>query len=150
MFGHTFSGNNSVPTVVMSTTTETESAADPNTTTVALHATGHVRDAMAQPHQTFTFEGDTLRDLLEKLFDEQPDLAEMLIAETEAEATTEGWAKPPENLPGTWHKNPEGEQTKPYARVLVNGKFNEVLDGFDTKIEDEDRVSLVYPFIFCC
>jgi len=134
----------------MSTTTDSESRTDPRTTTVALHATGHVRDAMDQPHQEFTFEGDTLRDLLEKLFDEQPGLAEMLVAETEAEATTDGWAKPPENLPGTWHKNPEGEQTKPYARVLVNGKFNEVLDGFDTKIADDDRVSLVYPFIFCC
>ncbi|GAB3313001.1 pterin cluster protein [Haloplanus rallus] len=134
----------------MSTTTDSEGRTDPRTTTVALHATGHVRDAMDQPHQEFTFEGHTLRDLLEKLFDEQPGLAEMLVAETEAEATTDGWAKPPENLPGTWHKNPEGEQTKPYARVLVNGKFNEVLDGFDTKIEDEDRVSLVYPFIFCC
>ncbi|WP_251330332.1 pterin cluster protein [Haloplanus pelagicus] len=134
----------------MSATTDAEGGAEPTGTTVALHATGHVRDAMTKPHQKFTFEGDTLRDLLETLFDEQPDLAEMLIAETEAEATTEGWAKPPENLPGTWHKNPEGEQTKPYARVLVNGKFNEVLDGFDTKIEDQDRVSLVYPFIFCC
>ncbi|MFB6102439.1 MAG: pterin cluster protein [Haloplanus sp.] len=134
----------------MSTTTETEGATETKTTTVALHATGHVRDAMERPHQEFSFEGDTLRDLLEALFDDRADLAEMLIAETEAEATTDGWAKPPENLPGKWHKNPEGEQTKPYARVLVNGKFNEVLDGFDTKIADGDRVSLVYPFIFCC
>jgi molybdopterin converting factor small subunit len=133
----------------MSTTTEVPTGADEETT-VALHATGHVRDAMEHPHQQFSFEGDTLRDLLEELFDRRPDLAEMLIAETEAEATTKGWAKPPENLPGTWHKNPEGEQTKPFARVLVRGKFNEVLDGFDTKIEDGDRVSLVYPFIFCC
>ena len=150
MFGHIFSDTNDVSIPVMSTTTETESTAETNTTTVHLRATGHVRDAMETPHQEFTFEGDTLRDLLEAFFEERPDLAEMLIAETEAEATTEGWARPPENLPGTWHKNPEGEQTKPYARVLVNGKFNEVLDGFDTRIEDGDRVSFVYPFIFCC
>jgi molybdopterin converting factor small subunit len=134
----------------MSTTTSSENQANPTTTTVKLHATGHVRTEVAEPHQEFSFEGDTLRDLLEEFFDQRPDLAEMLIAETDAEASTDGWAKPPENLPGTWHKNPEGEQTKPYARVLVNGKFNEVLDGFDTKIEDQDRVSLVYPFIFCC
>ncbi|WP_248896877.1 MoaD/ThiS family protein [Haloplanus halobius] len=133
----------------MSTTTDTESTT-PQTTTVALRATGHVRDAMETPQQEFTFEGDTLRDLLEEFFDQHPELAEMLIAETEAEASTSGWAKPPENLPGTWHKNPEGEQTKPFARVMVNGKFNEVLDGFDTKISDGDRVSFVYPFIFCC
>jgi len=134
----------------MSTTTGSESQTNPKTTTVKLHSTGHVRAEVAEPHQEFTFEGDTLRDLLEGFFDQRPDLAEMLIAETDAEASTDGWAKPPENLPGTWHKNPEGEQTKPYARVLVNGKFNEVLDGFDTKIEDGDRVSFVYPFIFCC
>ncbi|WP_299332956.1 MoaD/ThiS family protein [Haloplanus sp.] len=133
----------------MSTTTEAEVESTPGTT-VALHATGHVRARMDQPHQEFTFEGTTLRALLERLFDERPELAEMLVAETEAEATTTGWAEPPENLPGRWHKNPEGEQTKPYARVLINGKFNEVLDGFDTEIEDGDRVSLVYPFIFCC
>ncbi|MFB6255234.1 MAG: MoaD/ThiS family protein [Haloplanus sp.] len=134
----------------MSTTTESETTTDGTTTTVHLHATGHIRDAMKQPHRKFTFEGSTLRDLMEAFLDERPDLAEMLIAETEAEATTAGWADPPENLPGTWHKNPEGEQTKPYARVLVNGKFNELLDGFDTRIEDGDRVSFVYPFIFCC
>jgi molybdopterin converting factor small subunit len=134
----------------MSTTTEAESKGRTTTTTVDLHATGHVRDAKEESKQKFTFEGDTLRALLETLFEDRQDLAEMLIAETEAEATTKGWAEPPENLPGKWHKNPEGEQTKPYARVLVNGKFNEVLDGFDTKIEDGDRVSLVYPFIFCC
>ncbi len=150
MFGHTFSGDDRVSEYVMSTTTEAEVESQGKTTTVALHATGHVRDRMDQPHQEFSFEGDTLRDLLETLFDERPELAEMLIAETEAEATTSGWAEPPENLPGKWHKNPEGEQTKPYARVLIDGKFNEVLDGFDTEIEDGDRVSLVYPFIFCC
>jgi len=150
MFAHSFSDGDTLSIGVMSTTTESESTAERTTTTVHLRATGHVRDAMETPHQEFTFEGDTLRDLLEAFFEERPDLAEMLIAETEAEATTAGWARPPENLPGTWHKNPEGEQTKPYARVLVNGKFNEVLDGFDTRIEDGDRVSFVYPFIFCC
>jgi molybdopterin converting factor small subunit len=120
------------------------------TTTVTLRATGHVRDALGTAHREFTFEGETLRALLEALFDERPALAEMLIAETEAEATTRGWAQPPRNLPGTWRKNPEGEQTKPFARVLVNGTFNELLAGFDTVLEDGDRVSLVYPFIFCC
>jgi molybdopterin converting factor small subunit len=119
-------------------------------TTVTLRATGHVRDALGTATREFTFRGDTLRELLEALFEERPGLAEMLIAETEAEATTRGWADPPRNLPGTWRKNPEGEQTKPFARVLVNGKFNEVLDGFDTRLADGDRVSLVYPFIFCC
>ncbi|MFB6107726.1 MAG: MoaD/ThiS family protein [Haloplanus sp.] len=133
----------------MSTTTDAERETTPRTT-VDLHATGVVRDAVDEPKWEFTFEGDTLRELLDALFEENPDLAELLIAETDEEASTDGWAKAPEKLPGAWNKNPEGENTRPFARVLVNGKFNENLDGFDTKIEDGDRVSLVKPFIFCC
>ena len=134
----------------MGTITDADARTGRDATTVTLRATGHVRDALGTHQREFTFTGDTLRDLLEALFDERPDLAEMLIAETEAEASTSGWARPPRNLPGTWRKNPEGEQTKPFARVLVNGTFNELLAGFDTELEDGDRVSLVYPFIFCC
>ncbi|MFC6989204.1 MoaD/ThiS family protein [Haloplanus sp. GCM10025708] len=119
-------------------------------TTVTVRATGHVLTALGTSGIEFTFEGDTLREFLEAFFADHPELEEMLIAETEAEATTRGWAKAPDDLPGTWRKNPEGEQTRTYARVLVNGRFNENRDGFDTKLEDGDRVSLVYPFIFCC
>ena len=129
-------------------TTDAETRA---TTTVDVKATGHVRRALDGEHRfEFTFEGNTLREFLEAFFAEHPDLAEMLIAETEAEATTRGWAKLPADLPGTWKKNPEGEQTRSYARVLVNGKFNEHLGGFDTELTGDDRVALVYPFIFCC
>ena len=149
MFGHIFSHGTDVSIPVMSATTDTENTTERHTTTVHLRATGHVRDAMETPHQEFTFEGDTLRDLLEAFFEERPDLAEMLIAETEAEATTDGWAQPPENLPGTWHKNPEGEQTRAFARVAINGRFNEHIDGLDTELEDGDRVALMYPFMFC-
>ncbi len=86
---------------------------------------------------------------LEAFFDEY-DVEEMLIAETEAEATAHGWAPPPDDLPGTWRKNPEGEQTRPYARVCLNGRFNEHAAGFETVLEDGDRVALIYPFMFCC
>jgi molybdopterin converting factor small subunit len=34
--------------------------------------------------------------------------------------------------------------------VLVNGKFNEHLGGFDTELTEDDRVALVYPFMYCC
>jgi molybdopterin converting factor small subunit len=129
-------------------TTEGETRA---TTTVDVKATGHVRRALDGEHRfDYTFEGDTLREFLEAFFEEHPELGEMLVAETEAEASTDGWARPPENLPGTWKKNPEGEQTRPYARVLVNGRFNELYEGFDTELEEGDRVALVYPFMFCC
>jgi hypothetical protein len=77
--------------------------------------TGHVRAAVGQPRLEFTFAGSTLREFLAAFFEEY-DVAELLIAETEAEATAHGWATPPEELPGTWAKNPEGEQTRAYAR----------------------------------
>ena len=69
-----------------------------------------------------------------------------------ADASTEGWARVPDldALPGRWVDNPEGERTRPYARMLVDGRFNELLDGFDTELEDGARVALVNPFVYCC
>jgi molybdopterin converting factor small subunit len=74
----------------------------------------------------------------------------MLIAETEAEATARGWVPDDVKAAGSWAKNPEGEQTRAFARVAINGQFNEHLDGLDTELEDGDRVALMYPFMFCC
>jgi len=121
------------------------------TITVDVKATGHVRTALDEHRFEFTFEGSTLREFLEAFLEEH-DVADLLVAETEAEASTEGWARLPDvdALPGRWVDNPEGEQTRPYARVLVNGRFNELLDGFDTELDDGDRVTLVNPFMYCC
>jgi molybdopterin converting factor small subunit len=130
-------------------TSEEAISAETAQTTVDVKCTGHVRDAVGTPRLDFAFEGRTLREFLESFF-EAYDVADLLIAETEAEATTPGWANAPEELPGTWAKNPEGEQTRAYARVAVNGRFNENLDGLDTELEDGDRVALMYPFMFCC
>lgn len=118
-------------------------------TTVTVRCTGHVREAVGTHELEYTFEGRRLRSFLEAFFDEY-DVEDMLIAETEADATARGWAPAPAELPGTWRKNPEGEQTRPYARVCINGRFNEHFDGFETELEDGDRVALVYPFMFCC
>jgi molybdopterin converting factor small subunit len=128
------------------TTTSPQATAE---TTVTVRCTGRVRDAVGTHELTYGFDGTTLRAFLESFF-ERHDVADLLIAETEAEATAPGWAPAPEELPGTWKKNPEGEQTRAYARVCVNGRFNEHLDGLDTELTDGDRVSLMYPFIFCC
>jgi molybdopterin converting factor small subunit len=131
------------------TQTRTASATEARQTTVTVKPTGHVRTAIGEPRLSFTFEGDTLRGFLEAFFEEY-DVEDMLIAETEAEASTEGWASyPGDEVPGTWRKNPEGEQTRAYARVVVNGQFNEHLDGLDTELDDGDRVALMYPFMFC-
>ena len=118
------------------------------TTTVEVRATGNVRRELGRHAFEFSFEGTTLREFLDAFFAEY-DVADLIIAETEAEATTEGWADVQE-LPGSWRKNPEGEQTRAFARVAIDGRFNEHLDGLATKLEDGDRVSLMYPFIFCC
>ena len=119
-------------------------------TTVTVRCTGHVRTELGVYEFEYTFEGDTLRAFLDELFEEYPQLQDMLIAETEADATHSGWAPAPDELPGTWTKNPVGEQTTTYARILVNGHFNENENGFDTELEQGDRVALVYPFMFCC
>lgn len=131
----------------------TQTQSDPEmreTTTVDVKATGHVRTALDEHRFEFTFEGSTLREFLEAFLAEY-DVADLLLAGT-GDASTEGWARVPDldSLPGRWVDNPEGEQTRPYARVLVNGRFNELLDGFDTELEDGDRVALVNPFMYCC
>ncbi|MEF8785193.1 MAG: MoaD/ThiS family protein [Haloarculaceae archaeon] len=119
-------------------------------TTVEVRCTGHVRTKIGEAKMEYTFEGETLRAFLSSFF-ERYDVEDMLIAETEAEATTDGWAPQVEDLPGErYAKNPEGEQTRCYARVVVNGTFNELLDGLDTTLQDGDRVALIYPFIYCC
>ena len=137
--------------VAMRTRTSRELQDTAATTTVDVKATGHVRTAPDEHRFEFTFEGSTLREFLEAFLEEH-DVADLLVAETEAEASTEGWARLPDvdALPGRWVDNPEGEQTRPYARVLVNGRFNELLDGFDTELDDGDRVTLVNPFMYCC
>lgn len=126
----------------------TELSSD-ETTTVEVRCTGHVRSAVGAPRLSFTFEGSTLREFLDAFF-EVHDVSDMLIAETSADATTRGWTKQPNDLPGTWRKNPEGEQTRAYARVTINGTFNEHIDGLDSQLTEGDRVALMYPFIYCC
>ena len=127
----------------------TADAPEAETTTVEVRCTGHVYTAIGTHGFEYEFRGTTLRDFLEAFFEEY-DVADMLIAETEADATANGWATTPDPLPGTWRKNPEGEQTRTYARILINGRFNEHQGGFDAPLNDGDRVALVYPFIFCC
>ncbi|WP_254273390.1 pterin cluster protein [Haloarcula marina] len=131
----------------MSGTTQT--AAERTQTTVEVHCTGHVRGVVGEPYVEFTFEGTTLRAFLDA-FCARYDVADLLIAETESDAATTGWAPELESLPGTWEKNPEGDQTRCYARVTVDGQFNECLAGLDTELDGGERIGLLYPFIFCC
>jgi molybdopterin converting factor small subunit len=132
----------------MTATTTRERSDDADTTTVEVRPTGHVRTEIGEPHLEFSFEGETLREFLEQFF-ERYDVRDLVMAETDEDAATEGWAEV-EEPPGEWAANPPGERTRTYARVVVNGEFNEHLDGLDTELADGDRVALLYPFIFCC
>jgi molybdopterin converting factor small subunit len=131
------------------TTAEPTPPEQTEVTTVDVRCTGHVRTKIGEHSLEYSFEGSTLREFLDAFFEEY-DVADMLIAETEADATTKGWAPTDGELPGAWEKNPEGEQTRAFARVAINGQFNEHLDGLDTELGDGDRVALMYPFMFCC
>ena len=117
-------------------------------TTVEVRCTGHVRTAVGAAGMTFTFEGETLRAFLEAFFAEH-DVRDLILAGDEEAGTARGWAAAPEKLPGTWRANPEGDRTRRYARVTINGVFNEHLDGLDTELAEGDRVALMYPFVFC-
>jgi len=132
----------------MTATHTAETADGTATTTVEVRPTGHVRTAIGEPRVEFTFEGDTLRAFLAQFF-EVYDVRDLVMAETDEDAATEGWADV-EDPPGEWAANPPGERTRTYARVVVDGTFNEHLDGLDTELADGDRVALLYPFIFCC
>ncbi|GAA0204526.1 MoaD/ThiS family protein [Halobaculum roseum] len=118
-------------------------------TTVEVKGTGRLYDALPEHRFEYSFEGTTLREFLEAFLDEH-DVAEFLIAETPEEEVAHGWAPAPEELPDDFTANPEGDRTRAYARIAINGRFNEHLDGFDTELEDGDRVALMYPFMYCC
>jgi molybdopterin converting factor small subunit len=129
---------------------ETTSAnRDPETeTTVTVRCTGHIYDAVGDSHFEYAFRGETLSDFLAAFF-EDFEVADLVLATEESEEVTSGWAEPPSELPGTWNRNPAGERVRRYARVTVNGRFNEHMDGFRTKLANGDRVGLLYPFVYC-
>lgn len=117
-------------------------------TTVRVICTGHVRNAVGMHSMDYSFDGNTLAAFLDTFLDEY-DVADLLLATEDEDASASGWAPVPDSLPGTWKNNPEDEQVRRYARVLINGTFNEHLEGFDTHLSDGDRVSLMYPFVYC-
>jgi len=131
-------------------TADTQERPETRQTTVTVRCTGHIRTTVGKSGFEYTFDGTTLRDFLDAFSAEYP-VRDLLIATTEEEATAPGWAPQMEDLPGdNYAKNPEGEQTRQYARVSINGTFNEHLDGLDTELDDGDRLSLMYPFLYCC
>ncbi|WP_394327426.1 ubiquitin family protein [Halobaculum gomorrense] len=116
-----------------------------------MKGTGRLYDALPEHRFEYSFEGTTLREFLEAFLADY-DVAQFLLAETPEDAVAPGWAPAPdpEDLPDDFSGNPEGDRTRAYARIVVNGRFNEHLDGFDTELLNGDRVALMYPFMYCC
>jgi molybdopterin converting factor small subunit len=132
----------------MQTTAQTPDSAAEQRTTVTVRCTGLVYEAVGRTGFEFTFSGTTLTDFLEAFFEEYG-VEDLVLAKEAEDEVASGWATPPEELPGTWNRNPEGERVRRYARVTVNGRFNEHMDGFRTALEDGDRIGLMYPFVYC-
>ena len=88
-------------------------------TDVTLKFTGNIYKRMGTFGMGFSFEGANLRDLLNDLL-ARYNLRDLLMDDR--------------------------GQIRPYARVLVNGRFSEVLQGLDTPIQNGDTVTLIHPY----
>lgn len=88
-------------------------------TDVTLKFTGNIYKRMGTFGMGFSFEGANLRDLLDKLL-ARYNLRDLLMDDR--------------------------GQIRPYARVLVNGRFSEILQGLDTPIQTGDTVTLIHPY----
>lgn len=86
---------------------------------VTLKFTGNIHKRMGTFGMGFSFHGANLRDLLDGVM-AQHNLRDLLMDDT--------------------------GQIRPYARVLVNGRFSENLAGLDTPIQDGDTVTLIHPY----
>ena len=71
-------------------------------------------------HADFEFEGSTVREFLPALT-QAHHVADLLL-------------------------NPDGISTKPYSRLVVNGRFFELVGGLDAPIRDGDVVTLMRPY----
>ncbi len=86
---------------------------------VTLKFTGNVHTRMGAYQMDFSFEGNKLRELLDAVT-VQHSLRDLLLDAS--------------------------GNIKPYARVLVNGRFAELLEGLDTPVRDGDTVVLIHPY----
>lgn len=89
-------------------------------TTATIKFTGNVRGRIGIGQMDFAFDGQNLGELLEALF-ARYDLRDVLL-----------------DLDGG---------LKPFARLLVNGRFSSSLQGMQTPIRDGDRVVLMRPYM---
>ncbi|SDK19622.1 hypothetical protein [Natronorubrum texcoconense] len=117
------------------------------TTTVDVRCTGRVRERVGSHELEFTFAGDRLRTFL-AAFAATYDLEAFFAVDPEREPhpMARVWARPPGEFPG-W-RPPDGDRSRPYGRICLDGQFSDNLDGLETRLEDGDRIALLYPFLF--
>ena len=41
----------------------------------------------------------------------------------------------------------EEGQVRPHSRVIVNGRYHDLLADLDTEIKDGDRIAITYPYM---
>lgn len=89
-------------------------------THITLKFTGEFWGRVGFGHTNFAFEGSTVRDFLPALT-QAYNVGDLLL-------------------------NPDGLSTKPSTRLVINGRFFELLNGLDTPIRDGDVVTLMRPW----
>lgn len=89
-------------------------------TRIVLKFTGEMWGRVGFGHVDFEFEGSTVREFLPALTRAYP-VADLLL-------------------------NPDAVSIKPYSRLVVNGRFFELVGGLDAPIRDGDVVTLMRPY----
>ncbi|MCK4901579.1 MAG: MoaD/ThiS family protein [Anaerolineales bacterium] len=87
---------------------------------VRLKFTGLVRSRMGTDHMEYEFEGSTLGELLDALFNIH-DLQDLLLDED-----------------GT---------ILPYSRVVINGRFSYLVGDMEAPIQDGDTIVFIRPYV---
>lgn len=87
---------------------------------VTLKFTGHVRERMGVDRVDFSFQGDTLGDLLEALFQKYA-LRDLILDES--------------------------GNILPYSRVVVNGRFSYLVGEMRAPVREGDMIVLIRPYL---
>lgn len=99
---------------------ESTTAGREDLTHVTLKFTGNVRARMGRDRMEFSFRGHTLDALLDDLFTHY-DLRDLILSEE-------------------W-------EVRPWARVVINGRFSYLVGNRDAPIRDGDLVVLMHPYV---
>jgi len=92
---------------------------DDEITQVRLKFANHFRARIGKSEVMFSFPGTTLRDFVEALLREY-EVSDLLL---------------------------QGEELKPHARIVINGRFSDVLGGWEAKIAEGSTIVLLQSYV---